>query len=762
MAKFTVDTHLFRELGELLVGRDSTALVELIKNSYDADATEVTVWGENLDTPRRGRIVITDNGIGMTPDTFKNGFLRIASRIKEEGDRRSLCYKRRYTGAKGIGRLAAQKLAWKLNVLSVPDPDVMGEKAEAVRASIDWLKIERCHTLDDQGVDDAITVEPTQSEETPGTEIELTRLRGKWTPGERTRVFREVASFQPPEVLLQIPQGICRHPLLFDEIRVRDVVKEDEDPGFSFKLLGDFDVGEEYWTVVAQAADWVLEIRGDHASGTVDYLITPTRARLHTSPNASQHKFRWDSPSLDYVPSLCARVLIREGSEGIKKMHRPWLVVNAGVRVYMEGFRVLPYGEPGDDWLEIDFDYTQRSRSLRYLADADLDLRRFGETDEDFGLVALRHTSYFGAVFLTRQGAAELEMLVNREGFVPKAPFLALQRLMRVGIDLSTRVRAFESKPERDERREKRATRGEEPDVPERMKVRKAAEESAQKATELAREARSAATAGDHDKAQKLITSAVREMERSTGLAGDLVTDRSIMQVLAGVGLQMSAFVHEMNALLGMASAVEASVNAMRQRLSLDRNARQELAKLSQGVGDLRRVVERQASYLTDITSPDARRRRSRQPLHERFDASVRLFTRAADKRGIEITNRIPPDLRSPPVFPAEIMVVFSNLLSNAIKACGRNGRVRASGRQRPNGSVMVRLENTGRRLNLEDAEKWFLPFKSTTVEADPILGQGMGMGLAIVRNILEEYGARVQFVAPTGDFATAIEISFD
>ena len=52
---FTVDTHLFRELGELLVGRDSTALVELIKNSYDADATVVTVDGKNLDDPKRGR-----------------------------------------------------------------------------------------------------------------------------------------------------------------------------------------------------------------------------------------------------------------------------------------------------------------------------------------------------------------------------------------------------------------------------------------------------------------------------------------------------------------------------------------------------------------------------------------------------------------------------------------------------------------------------------------------------------------------------------
>ena len=82
MAKFTVDTHLFRELGELLVGRDSTALIELIKNAYDADATEVTVLGESLEDPSRGNILVTDNGLGMNTKHFENGFLRVASRLK--------------------------------------------------------------------------------------------------------------------------------------------------------------------------------------------------------------------------------------------------------------------------------------------------------------------------------------------------------------------------------------------------------------------------------------------------------------------------------------------------------------------------------------------------------------------------------------------------------------------------------------------------------------------------------------------------------
>src|SRR5260221_5527907 len=103
MPTFTVDTHVFRELGELLVGRDSTALIELIKNSYDADSTSVVVYGQNLADVNKGVIIVTDNGVGMDVEAFELGFLRIASRSKDSGTRHSTKFKRRFTGAKGIG-----------------------------------------------------------------------------------------------------------------------------------------------------------------------------------------------------------------------------------------------------------------------------------------------------------------------------------------------------------------------------------------------------------------------------------------------------------------------------------------------------------------------------------------------------------------------------------------------------------------------------------------------------------------------------------
>lgn len=764
MPHFTVDTHLFRELGELLVGRDSTALVELIKNSYDADASVVSVEGEHLDNPHRGRIRITDDGIGMNARIFEEGFLRIASRVKEKGERRSAIYKRRFTGAKGIGRLAAHKLAKRMRVTSVPDSNAIQDDLEAISAKIDWNKIEEYETLEEAGATDAVTVESIDADDQVGTRILLTDLRRKWTPTERTRVIREINAFQPPKILVSVPDDVVDQKLLFAKPRVRDVLSKNRDPGFEVHFLGDFDVGEEYWLAVAQAADWILEIEATNdAEPAVRYLITPTATCKRSLPNADQHRHVWEQPPLDVLPSLTARILIREGSEGFKKNQRAWAVDNAGVRIFMEGFRALPYGEAGNDWLEIDRDYVQRQRTLRFLDDAAFGTPQSEVLDEDEGLMALRNTSYYGAVFLTQSANPNLEMLVNREGFIPNAAFLAIQRIIRVGIDLSVRARAFERKPKREERRADRleAKRPDENNEPERLKMRQAAEKAAEKATEFAREARTAAAAGNHKKAQELINSAVDEIERGADYTGELVSDRPIMQVLAGVGLQMSAFVHEMNGLLGMASATELSIDALRRKPGLDRESQRELSRLHESMGDLRRIVERQASYLADITSPDARRRRSRQSLADRLDAATRLIHRVAEKRNVELRNKIPPDLKSPPMFPAEIMVVFSNLLTNAVKACGKNGRIRATGRAKPDRTIVVRLENTGDRVRLSDSEKWFLPFKSTTVEADPALGQGMGMGLPIVRNILEEYGASVHFVEPHEDYETAIEITF-
>lgn len=762
MKNFSVDTHLFRELGEHLVGRDSTALIELIKNSYDADATLVTVHGERLAESGQGRIVITDNGIGMTTKVFQKGFLTIASRLKEEGDRRSARFKRRFTGAKGVGRLAAHKLAHELWVISVPAADVYGSDAPPIEAGIDWDKVESVSTLDQVERTNAITLTtvPRRRNSNSGTVIELRKLRKKWTEGERVAFFNEVQTFQPPDALLRLPDRLIKDPLI-KEVVVADSKRSDN--GMRVQLTGELDAGEGYWSVVADTSNWVLEIDGISDGRHIVYQVSPTaRVNEALGPKLKATTVKIPRPENQVMPDFHARIFVREGPLGVKdKVARQWLGRMSGIRVYMEGFRVLPYGDRTDDWLEIDYDYNRRSRSLRFLSE--LGAANDHDADEDAALSFLPNANYFGAVFLTNNKSGGLQMLVNREGFIPNASFANLHRLVRVGVDLLTRERASANLEARGERKSERIASAAAKVAATQATVgaiKKAIQTELDEAAELAAKAEQDARAGKMRDAASHIRAAAERIHRGHDASRSLIEEQELIRILAALGLQMSAFVHEVNSLLIVAREIESIASTIRSDPSLSRSARAASAQLMSRLSDLRRSIERQASYLSDVSSPDARRRRSRQSLRERLDVALALLAPASERLGIKIENRVSPDHRTRPMFPAEVMLMLSNLLSNAIKAAGRGGRIRVSTAATERG-IAVRMENTGRKVDLSDSERWFRPFASTTANPDPYLGQGMGMGLPIVRSMIEDYGGAIGFVPPSKDFNTAIQLDF-
>ena len=758
MDKFTVDTHIFRELGELLVGRDSTALVELIKNSYDADSDLVTVHGEHLGDVERGRIVITDTGVGMTPAEFLKGFLRIASRLKTGDDRKSRKYQRRYTGAKGIGRLAAHKMAKILHVYSVPDRDHAGADVKVVDAEIDWDIVEDQETLDDLGGTGAVVVKELDLPKgaKPGTTIELRILRRPWTKTERARFFAEVQTFEPPSVLITLPSKSKNLPTLFVEPKIRDHHRAD--PGFKVKLEGELEEGDDYWPALYQSAHWLIEVDCRKPDRQIHYNILPTSHGREEHPDAERRVFVGPHPNQKTGPFFQARILVREGGGGDKGL-KAWLGRSSGIRVYMEGFRILPYGEPGDDWLSLDADYKKRQKTLTFLSE----LGFAGEpVDETEGHQFLGNSGHFGAVFLTLSDSPGLRMLVNREGFIPGPDYDSLVTILRTAINLGARVRASAKASERAKWGQRGKSRPDEAPAidPSRLELSKAVTFSVKRASDLASEARKFAAAGNIRQAKQCIEQAASVFSEASGTSQRLMTERAMLQVLASVGTQMAAFVHEINGLLESTVTLEGAISRIRESVTeLPSTVRSHLAQVQSAVGDLRRSVERQALYLTDVVSPDARRKRSRLKLAERLESGKRFVETAALKRGIKIINDISPDLRSPPMFPAELTLVFSNLLTNAVKAAGRRGAIWVHAKASDDGIVMLRIENTGVPVNPAKGERWFKPFESTTANAEPVLGQGMGMGLPITRNILEEYGATIRFVRPTRGYKTALEI---
>ena len=744
MPRFTVDSHLFSELGALLVGRDSTALNELVKNAYDADAATVIVHGEGLETTE-GSIQVIDDGTGMTMGDFERGFLRIASRSRRGGDRRSTIHGRRYTGRKGIGRLAAHKLASQVTVRSTPDPKVFGSGHKGLRATIDWDIIESLESLEDsdRGVDlDVISPGSGQH----GTTVELHRLRKHWTSTMLATFVGEVQSFGAPDFLVErIPASIAGEPLLFERPNVRD--SSDSDPGFKVSLTGDFDIGDNYWLDLAERSQWIIEILAKPGERFVEYVIGPTLPELVRTPLARQEYWRYPHPDPDSGPFFSARIFVRT-SRRVPRPLQGFARGAAGIRLFMEGFRVLPYGERGDDWLRLDADYTRRREPFEL---GGFDDQPLGDPVDGETLYRLANGNYYGGIFLTDSGAPMLDMLINREGFIPDEGFEKLKDLVRRGVDLSVRMRASV--------RSQTETSSIPPPVGSVPKQRVIAETFATASTALsAIKRRSNEVPAINEQLGHSIDQATDALNVIQQEFSSAQSEQLILRVSASVGTQLSAFVHEINTLLGQARSLNAIADHLANTEGLPTAARRTVNELCKATRALMHQIERQASFLTDLVGSNARRRRQRLRIREQIEIALKLLSSRIDRMDQTISIDVNPDLRTPPMFSAEFLSIMTNVLSNAVKAAGQGGTVLIGGMYAEE-SLVLEISNTGDAVELSGSERWFRPFESTTTEIDEVLGQGMGLGLPIVRRLLDEYGGSANFSQPRPLFSTMLQI---
>ncbi len=230
-----------------------------------------------------------------------------------------------------------------------------------------------------------------------------------------------------------------------------------------------------------------------------------------------------------------------------------------------------------------------------------------------------------------------------------------------------------------------------------------------------------------------------------------------MFRVLASMGIEQAAFIHEVNAISVLAQGVAQSLEAM-VKDTKDQKLSRRLSAIAAEARGIRERLRRNAVYLTDMTGIEGRRRRSRQDLLERLSKVMDFYAPAIERRGIRTEVQFTKSLRTPPMFPAEVSAILTNLLSNAIKFAGEEGSIHVSGKVE-DGELVIRFENTGDRVDLRMAHKWFEPFRSSTIDVDEALGQGMGLGLTVTRSLLDEYGATIEFVVPSPEFATALEL---
>jgi len=391
---FKPRARLLLQLGDQLIKNESVALLELLRNAYDADAKTATVTMSKIDKPNEGSIVIEDDGIGMDLNIIENVWMEPGSNYKEElllRKQRTERFDRLPIGEKGIGRFGAHKLGYKIELVS------RKKDKKEVFLKIDWDSFGKPRYLKDVpiNIDERDPIVFTQ--EKTGTKIIITNLRTPWTRGMVRNVYRSMKSLCSPfegnesfDVIFNIDE---KQKEWLNGILSREEVKERALFKVNCELEGQKIVKFQYnftpYNTMKKLSPRIVT-ESDLEMTKVTKLI---KVENKKQISLDLSKYRIGTVKLElYIFDRDAKIL----NFGIqdKKGFTNYLDENGGVRVYRSGVRVFDYGEEGNDWLG-------------------LDTRRVNVPTK-----RLSNNLILGAVHIDRLGSEDLEEKTNREGFI--------------------------------------------------------------------------------------------------------------------------------------------------------------------------------------------------------------------------------------------------------------------------------------------------------------------------------------------------------
>lgn len=406
--------RILRTLGDELISSEAVALMELVKNSYDADATKVLVRFHGPLEIGSGKVEVIDNGHGMSLETIQTTWMEPAT-LSRKRERRSQRLGRRVLGEKGIGRFATSRLA---NFLEVVTRQAGTE--QETRVYFDWAQFDNeGKYLDEVEVlweeEDPIELapggtverlwdsggEPNPDDLTHGTILRMEQLRSNWGKSEfddlRTRLSRLVSPFFGDELSARNDQfELCLDlPSPFKE--QSGVVEPPEllrNP--HYVLRGTIDADSRY--------DFGIGMRGGSGEESIRGEFKPTNHGAECGPIGVELRV-WDRDT----PSM-AELVERHSFQSVSQV-RGMLNDGAGISIYRDGFRVLPYGEPDDDWLRLDMRRVQNP-TLR-----------------------LSNNQVLGYVIISSEGNPKLRDQSNREGLIEGPPLDDLRELVKMTLN---------------------------------------------------------------------------------------------------------------------------------------------------------------------------------------------------------------------------------------------------------------------------------------------------------------------------------------
>lgn len=220
--KWRFDVNTFRLIGRELITDRVTAVFELVKNAYDANATEVIVdFFDVSKNNSNSRITIRDNGIGMSFIDIRDKWMVVGTNSKRVNLFSEAPFNRRFVGEKGIGRFAVDKLGEKLKIVTKQTGD-----NDWLNVRIDWDEYEQKSHGEQLTL---FTDIPNEYDFTIGNKIEhgtqliISKINEPWTKTDIERLYKELTKIVSPFYPLNPPFDIIVNSNEFPEYKNRVV-----------------------------------------------------------------------------------------------------------------------------------------------------------------------------------------------------------------------------------------------------------------------------------------------------------------------------------------------------------------------------------------------------------------------------------------------------------------------------------------------------------------------------------------------------------
>ncbi|MEP3088276.1 MAG: ATP-binding protein [Nonlabens ulvanivorans] len=374
---FKTNVQLKSIIEKDLINDDKIAILELVKNSFDADAKKVNVNfinlksndDENVKTfsDSTSRIIIKDNGQGMDIDDVEDKWLNIAYSEKKKNTTQ---HKRRMAGAKGVGRFSCDRLGEYLNLYSKREDD-----ETYVKLTIDWklfeiedekkeiqsipLEYQELTTNDLQD----LGIKPFKK----GVILEIIKLRSDWV----YPVFdkkQKLTGWNTDKLSL-----LKKY---LEKLINPNQAFENDDFGIYIdvpEFLEENDDSDEYDKFIGKVENKIFD-KLDFKSTSIETETRDSGKTIYTELKDKGKTIFWIKEKNQYYPDVknvkISIYYLNPYAKAFFTRQTGIQSVNYGsIFLFINGFRISPYGDVGNDWLGLDQRKAQKTRSFLGLRD---------------------------------------------------------------------------------------------------------------------------------------------------------------------------------------------------------------------------------------------------------------------------------------------------------------------------------------------------------------------------------------------------------